>query len=208
MTVTPYPTVPVWRKLRPLALLLLAGALAACSNSGPEWNSKAIDGLMPDLSFELINTRGETVTASDYDGQVRLMFFGFTSCPDVCPDTLARLNKAIGALPEQQQDDVTILFISVDPERDTPEKIASYTKFFGDRIVGLTAKEATLRDLAKDYRTTFGYGEPDDSGNYLVSHSSAVYVFDRDGNARLLIRPELSADQITSDLHELTHQES
>ncbi|HCW89122.1 MAG TPA: cytochrome c oxidase assembly protein [Marinobacter sp.] len=183
-------------------ILTITVLLAACSDSG-QWHGKDISGLMPELTFELTNDQGEAVTAEQYQDQIRLLFFGFTSCPDVCPATLAKLNKAIRAMPEPLRTDVTALFVSVDPQRDTPEKIAAYVNFFGERTVGLTGDEPALRKLAKRYRTTFGYDKPDERGNYAVSHSSAVYVFDRQGKARLLFQSDLSADQIAEDLTQL-----
>ena len=190
------------RLSRLLLITTMAILLAACSDSG-QWHGKDISGLMPELAFELTNDQGEAVTAEAYQGQIRLLFFGFTSCPDVCPATLAKLNKAVRAMPEPLQSEVTPLFVSVDPGRDTPEKIASYVEFFGDRTEGLTGTEPALRQLAKRYRTTFGYDEPDERGNYAVSHSSAVYVFDRQGEARLLFQSGVSAEQITEDLTQL-----
>jgi protein SCO1/2 len=185
--------------------LCLASALliSACADSNVEWHGKDISGLMPELKFQLTNPEGQTVTAADSSGNVRLLYFGFTSCPDVCPTTLAKLEQAIRQLPEQAQDDITTLFVSVDPERDNPERLASYVAFFGENIVGLTGDEATLRQLSKRYRTTFGYDEPDAKGNYNVSHSSAVYIFDKTGKARLLLRPDLSAEQVGADLARL-----
>jgi len=178
--------------------------LAGCSgNSGENWHGKDISGLMPELQFELTGADNQTVTAEDSEGSVRLLYFGFTSCPDVCPTTLAKLQTAIRQLPESHRDDITTLFVSVDPERDTPERLASYVEFFGERIVGLTGDEPALRKLSKRYRTTFGYDEPDDEGNYNVSHSSAVYVFDRTGEARLLLRSDLTPQQISDDLERL-----
>lgn len=195
-----------WHKALMTACLALL--LGGCSGSEQSWHAKEIDGLMPELQFTLTRSDGETVTAQDYQGQIRLMFFGFTNCPDVCPATMARLNQAIKAMPDDLQTDVTPLFVSVDPQRDTPEKLDSYVSFFNDRTVGLTADEATLRDLAKRYRTTFGYDEPDERGNYNVSHSSAVYVFDGEGEARLLLRPDMTTEQITQDLTQLARSSS
>jgi len=109
-------------------------------------------------------------------------------------------------MPDPLQDDVTMLFVSVDPRRDTPEKLGEYVGFFGDDIKGLTSDEKTLRKLAKRYRTTFGYNEPDENGDYDVSHSSAVYVFDEEGRARLLLRSQLSRDEISEDLTTLARE--
>ena len=192
-------TLPLWP-------VFVAMMLAGCTGKDENWHGKDISGLMPELEFQLQGTDGNTVTPADSGGNIRLVYFGFTSCPDVCPTTLTDLRRSIEQLPEQYQDDVTTLFVSVDPRRDNPERLASYVNFFGERVVGLTAEEPTLRKLAKRYRTTFGYDDPDASGNYNVSHSSAVYVFDRDGNARLLLRPGLSPDQISEDLAQLARE--
>ena len=192
---------------RPVRLLFcsLVVLLVGCS-SGHDWNGKDISGLMPELAFELTDSNGETYKAEDGKGTVRVMFFGFTNCPDICPTTMARLKGAINQMPDPLQDDVTMLFVSVDPRRDTPEKLGEYVGFFGDDIKGLTSDEKTLRKLAKRYRTTFGYNEPDENGDYDVSHSSAVYVFDEEGRARLLLRSQLSRDEISEDLTTLARE--
>ncbi|MDK9556725.1 SCO family protein [Marinobacter sp. M216] len=187
------------------ALLGLVLTLSGCSDS-ETWQGKDISSLMPDLEFALTGSAGEPVTEADSAGQIRLLFFGFTSCPDVCPTTLTALSKAINQMPETLQDRVTTLFVSVDPDRDTPERIASYVDFFGENIIGLTGGEPALRDLTKRYRTTFGYDEPDADGNYQVSHSAAVYVFDGAGNARLLFRPGLTPKMMSEDLTALASE--
>jgi len=191
--------------IRLFAALMLA-LLAGCSGDQQNWNAKSISGLMPELSYELTDTSGKTVTAEDTDGNIRLMFFGFTSCPDICPTTLQKLARVVKNLPEPTRQDVKIIFVSVDPERDTPERIKSYIEFFSDSIIGLTGSEKNLRELSKRYRTTFGYEAPNEDGNYDVSHSSAVYVFDRDGEARLLVRPGQSTEALIADLKVLASQ--
>ncbi len=186
-----------------LLLCWLTLVLGGCSAAEEAWNGKDIQGLMPELEFQLTGTSGEQLTAADFAGQVRLLDFGFTSCPDVCPATLSSLNKAVSLMPEDLRNRVTILFVSVDPERDTGERIQSYVQFFGSNIVGLTGPEPSLRALTRRYRTTFGYEEADANGNYQVSHSAAVYVFDRQDQARLLLRPDLTPQQIAEDLTRL-----
>ena len=190
------------------AMVLLASlvVLGGCFGDDENWNGKDISGLMPELAFELTGTSGDTVTAEQTDGNIRLLFFGFTSCPDICPATLQKLSRAVKGLPEALRTDTQIVFVSVDPQRDTPERIDSYVSFFSDRAIGLTGEEPALRELSKRYRTTFGYDEPDAEGNYNVSHSGAVYVFDREGKARLLIRPELSVEDIRTDLVALAEE--
>ena len=189
-----------------MALLASLVMLGGCFGDDENWNGKDISGLMPELAFELTGTSGDTVTAEQTDGNIRLLFFGFTSCPDICPATLQKLSRAVKDLPEALRTDTQIVFVSVDPQRDTPERIDSYVSFFSDRAIGLTGEEPALRELSKRYRTTFGYDEPDAEGNYNVSHSGAVYVFDREGKARLLIRPELSVEDIRTDLVALAEE--
>lgn len=194
--------IPATRLLATFVLVFLAG----CSGDQQNWNAKSISGLMPELSYELTDTSGETVTAEDTDGNIRLMFFGFTSCPDICPTTLTKLARVVRNLPEPARKDVKIIFVSVDPERDTPERIKNYVEFFNASIIGLTGSEKNLRELSKRYRTTFGYETPDERGNYDVSHSSAVYVFDRNGEARLLVRPGQSPEALAADLTALASE--
>ena len=103
-------------------------------------------------------------------------------------------------------DDVRVLFISVDPERDTLEKLAQYVDAFGERFVGLRGSIPRLRDLTKRYRVTFSHGEPDEQGFYDVSHSTAAFIFDREGEIRLLARSSSSIDAIAGDLERLVNE--
>ncbi|HEY9119791.1 MAG TPA: SCO family protein [Marinobacter sp.] len=194
-------------RLLPFAVVITSAVtLAGCFSDDESWHGKDISGLMPELAFELTDTSGETITADETDGEIRMVFFGFTHCPDVCPTTLQKLSRAVKDMPAELQEDTRIVFISVDPGRDTPERIRSYVDFFSDRAIGLTGEEKALRELSKRYRTTFGYDAPDEEGNYNVSHSGAVYVFDREGDARLLFRPELSVQDIRADLVTLAEE--
>lgn len=193
-------------KMRAAALwvaLALTTALGACDRTGPQWNSKDIAGLVPDLRFNLTAETGKPVDAAAFREDVTLLYFGFTNCPDVCPVTLNLLSQAIDELPTAKRDGIKVLFVSVDPKRDTPKRLAAYTEHFGPEFVGLTGPQETLREMTKTYRVTYGYGDPDVQGNYNVSHSSAVFAFDRQGKARLLIRSDQSKAGIAADLRQL-----
>ncbi len=184
-------------------LALGAVFLNGCTEEEP-WNLRDISGLMPDLEFELTRAEDqETVTEAAFDDKVKVMYFGFTSCPDECPMTLARLSQALGQMDEEDADQVRVLFVSVDPERDRPERLAKYVAGFGERFVGLRGEIPYLRDLTKRYRSTFGHGKPDDSGFYDVSHSNATYIFDREGEIKLLGREDDDIDDIAADLERL-----
>jgi protein SCO1/2 len=192
----------IHRSLRSIVVLSLLLLLAAC-DGGPPWATKNITGLMPNLTFSLTDAnRDATVQAKDFHGHIALLYFGYTHCPDVCPTTLHRLQLVLSKLGSAAQQ-VNVLFVTVDPSRDTVKLLKTYTEYFGPQFVGLRGDERELRKLTKMYRVTYGYGKPDAKGNYEVSHSSAVYVFDRKGDARLIIRPSDSVDAITSDLQRL-----
>lgn len=187
------------RCLIALALCLL---LAACSHE-IGWKTKDITGLMPPLQFTLTEDGGATVHAKDFQGHVTLIYFGYTHCPDVCPTTLAKLAAAVNRLPESAAKDVRVLFVTVDPKRDSLERLRTYTTAFGPEFIGLRGNEEELTELTKRYRVTYGYGKPDASGNYEVSHSSAVFVFDRTGAARLMVRSADGVDAVATDLKRL-----
>lgn len=190
-----------------LILALAAGAVLAGCGEERAWNTKDVSGLMPDLELELTQaSTGDTVTEAAWADKVRVVYFGFTHCPDVCPATLAKYSQALQGMDPETADAIRILFISVDPKRDTLERLDQYATAFGERFVGLRGEIPYLRDLTKRYRVTFGYGEPDENGYYDVSHSSAAFVFDRDGELRLLTRPDDSIEALQADLERLVNE--
>ena len=142
------------------------------------------------------------MTQATYAGNLNLLFFGYTHCPDVCPTTLAKLHRVVAGL-GAAADGLNVLFISVDPARDTPKVLHDYVNAFGPHIVGLTGTPDEIKSLAKRYRVAFNRDKPDKNGNYDVSHSSAVYIFDRSGRARLLATSGASLDAIKRDLQTL-----
>jgi protein SCO1 len=160
--------------------------LAACQHGGDlPFKLTDIGGHMPDLQFQLTDDNGKPASAADFRGKVVLLYFGYTHCPDVCPLTLAELHAALQKL-GKPADDVRILFVSVDPARDTPAVLHAYVNAFDKRAVGLTGSPAAIEALSKRYRSGFTREPSGAGGNYDVTHSSAIYVFDRDGHARVL----------------------
>ena len=188
---------------RGILVLFLGLTLTACGGSQKPWGLTNITGLMPNLSFTLTDQDGHTTTAKDFLGKVTLLYFGYTSCPDICPTTMAMLSQTLhdlGPLAKQ----VRILFVTVDPARDTPAVLKKYVKSFGTEFIGLrAADDPTLRALTKRYRVTYSRGKPDAHGFYEVSHSSAVFVFDRKGRIRLMTTPQDKSAVVTADLRRL-----
>jgi protein SCO1/2 len=194
---------PVRRRSAALtaATLVLTAALAACAGNGPPYVLKNVTGLVAPLHFHLTNQDDQAVTAADYRHDVVLLYFGYTRCPDECPATLAMLANALRTLgPGASQ--VRVLFVSVDPRRDTTTVLKRYVENFGPQFVGLRPDPAELTDLSKRYRIAYHYEKPDKDGNYEVDHSSAIFIFDRDGHARLLGLDNTS-QQVASDLRRL-----
>ncbi|MEI7036323.1 SCO family protein [Fulvimonas yonginensis] len=190
-----------WRPARLVLLLAAALLLAACHRADDlPWRLTNVSGHMPDLAFQLTDDNGKAVTAEDYRGKVVLLYFGYTHCPDVCPLTLARLHAVLQRVGEKA-DDARILFVSVDPARDTPAVMHAYVNAFDKRAVGLTGPPGAIEALSKRYRSAFTR-EPDKvDGQYEVSHSSAIYLFDRQGHARLLATPAASQGDLVHDLY-------
>lgn len=175
--------------------------LGACSNA-PDWKLRDVSLLVPSLSFTLTRDTGKTVTADDFRGKIVLLFFGYTHCPDVCPTTLTQLSGIVNSLGEKA-DQVQILFVSVDPERDSVAGLKEYAAAFSPHIVGLRPSTEELTSLAKKYRVSYTPFAADGQGNYEVSHSSGVFIFDRQGKARLVAIASDPAESILADLKKL-----
>ncbi len=153
---------------------------------------------LPD--FELLDHTGQTQTRSMFTGQWQLVFFGFTQCPDICPTTLATLTRATTALADQGVARVPqVVLVSVDPDRDTPERLAEYIAHFGDGHVALTGDVDALRELTEPLYIYFRK-VPLGDDNYTVDHSSVVLLINPDGEFHALFSGPLASDDLVNDL--------
>jgi protein SCO1/2 len=188
-------------RLTAVAFGLSLTFLTGCSPETP-YHLQSIKGLMPRLEFQLTDDEGLAVNAERYRGSLVLLYFGYTHCPDVCPTTLAALGSALGRLgPEAGK--VKVLFVTVDPARDTAPVLKRYMSYFGPQFIGLRGDDEALRPLIRRYRVAYHRDPPDQNGNYAVEHSSIVFVFDANGRARLLARDSDAPDAVAQDLHRL-----
>lgn len=166
------------RLLLTTAILALAAApLAGCK--GPRGASHASPAVEIGGPFSLIDTQGKAVTERSLLGKPTAIFFGFTYCPEVCPTTLANMTawlKDLGA----DADKLNVVFVSVDPERDTPDQLKIYLSNFDPRIQGFTGAPQAIDQAAKAYRVYYKK-VPLDGGGYTMDHSSAIYLFDKQG---------------------------
>jgi protein SCO1/2 len=151
-------------------------------------------------NFSLLDSNGNTKTMADYKGKVVVVFFGFTQCPDVCPATLTEMDEALKLL-GSKADKVQVIFITVDPERDTANVLAQYVPAFNPRFVGLRpADEAGLEKVAKDFRIYYKKVPGSKPGSYTMDHSAGSYVFDQNGQLRLYIKHAQGPEVLAHDL--------
>jgi cytochrome oxidase Cu insertion factor (SCO1/SenC/PrrC family) len=166
---------------------------------GQQVSGKALVG----GAFTLTDSSGKRVTDEDYRGKYTLVFFGFTSCPDICPAGLQLIAGALEQLgPKAQR--ITPIFISVDPERDTPEKLAAYVKNFDPRLVGLTGTPEEIAAVAKAYKVYYAkVPNKERAGDYTMDHTSIIYVMDPKGEFVTHFTPSTSADDMAAKLDKI-----
>jgi len=191
------------RAVAVLGLALLMAHATDCAVAQAPDSAKAAR-LMDDLMwgrghiggpFELIDQTGHTRTDADFRGKLLIVYFGYTYCPDVCPTDLMQIGLAIdklGAASVQVQP----LFVSVDPERDTPSVLANYVSMFNPRIVALTGTPAQVRAVADAYKAYYAKVFPEGSTAYLIDHTGFIYLMGRSGEYLGFFPPGTSADRM------------
>jgi len=193
------------RRIAHASVVTILFTLAACSDSNVKWSLYDVSGHLPNLRFSLQGAGGKTVTEKDFVGQTVFIFFGYASCPDICPTTMAQLTEVVNQLGDRAKD-VKIVFISVDPHRDTPDTLQAYVKAFSSSAIGLTGNENQVAELARRYRVAYQIEKPkpgDSTEVYDVTHSRGVFIFDRFGRARLLASDTEKVDIVVADVKQL-----
>ncbi len=161
----------------------------------------------PGGDFTLTRTDGTHFSLDMLRGKIVVLTFGYTSCPDVCPTTLASLSALTRALgPRAEQ--MVPLFVSVDPRRDTPKKLREYLRYFSDAIVGLTGTEPQLRRVAEQYGTFFRYEGDLNTGRYEVDHSANIFIIDRNGKLARIIPYGMPTSQLIESVQDLLAQKA
>lgn len=149
--------------------------------------------------FTLINQDGETVSEETFRGKYMLIYFGFTFCPDVCPTELGVMSAALDRLGGRAEK-VQPIFITIDPERDTPEVMARYVKLFNPRLVGLTGTPEQIADVAKAYHVFYRKAQDESSSEYTMDHSSIVFLMGPDGEYLKLFPPQTPPDKMAETI--------
>jgi protein SCO1 len=150
--------------------------------------------------FELSRGDGSRFRLSEMRGKAVLLFFGYTSCPDVCPTTLAELKQALDALDEENARQVQVVFITVDPERDTPERVQEYVNHFNPDFIGLSGSESELVQVWQKYGVFREIVDGTSTAGYIVNHTARVTLIDQDGNMRISFAFETPVEDIVHDL--------
>jgi protein SCO1/2 len=188
---------------RRLALLgCFALLLAACGGGSARFNNVDITGASYARGFELTDVAGARRTLADYKGKVVVVFFGFAQCPDVCPTTLADLAQIRQKL-GRDADKLQVVFITVDPERDSPQVLGEFVPAFDKSFVGLTGTPDEIAKTAREFKVFYQKVPGKTATTYTMDHTAGSYVFDRDGRIRLFVRHGQGIDPIIADLRRL-----
>jgi protein SCO1/2 len=194
---------PALRRL--IALIAMAAALALLAGCGvrkPAFNNVDITGADFARGFELTGHDGRPRTLADFRGKVVTVFFGFTQCPDVCPTTLTEMAEVMKLLGDKA-DRVQVLFVTVDPERDTAALLAEYVPAFDSRFLGLYGDADATARVAKEFKVFYQKVPGSTPGSYSIDHSAGSFVFDAMGRVRLFVKHGQGADRLAQDLRRL-----
>lgn len=189
------------RKILSILALLFPLLLAACTPEPAE--TPPLQGASMGGPFTLTNQDGRPTSDTDFDGRYRLVYFGFTYCPDVCPVDLQLIGQGLRQLEKSDPEvaaKVQPLFISVDPERDTPPVLKQYVSAFHPRLVGLTGTPEQIADVAKRYGVYYMKEEADGASDYLVNHSRVALLFGPKGEPIAIIPHDKGAEAVAGEL--------
>ena len=191
------------RALSRVALVLLAAlAAVACGPEAPKFMASDVTGTSFGRDFSLVDHNGTPRTLADYRGKAVVMFFGYTQCPDFCPTTLAELAEAMKRLgPDAER--VQVLFVTVDPERDTPALLKNYVPAFDPRFIGLYGDADATARTAKEFKVVYQKRPGQTPGTYTMDHSAGTFIFDPNGKLRVYVGYGQGAEVFAHDIKAL-----
>lgn len=191
----------LWRTLLPMAAVFVV----ACSPPAPTFKSTDISGVdWGSGNFELTAHTGQRVKLSDFRGRVVVMFFGFTNCPDVCPPTMAKLAQLMNRLGNDAHR-VQVLFITVDPVHDTPAALTKFVPQFNPAFIGLTGTDKEIAAVAREYKVAYGKNPKNPA---VVDHSTGILIKDAKGKLRLLVKNDVTLDDLEHDVRALLKEKN
>lgn len=178
-------------------------ALAACGPATPGAVEPPLAGAAIGGDFTLTNSAGETVRWGDFAGKYRIVYFGYTYCPDICPTDMQRVAQGLKLLKgtdAAKAGKIVPIFITVDPERDTQKIVGEFAAAFSPDVVGLTGTPEQIAATAKAFAVAYGKGEPVEGGGYLVDHSTVTYLFGPDGEPIATLPTDKGAEAVAAEL--------
>jgi len=184
------------------AVIGLAALVAACSPEAPKFRASDVTGTTYGRDFKLTDHTGQPRTLADYRGKAVVLFFGYTQCPDVCPTTLSELAEAMKRL-GPDADRVQVLFVTIDPERDTQELLSKYVPAFDPRFVGLYGDADATARTAKEFKVLYQKQPGQAPGTYTMDHSAGTFIFDPNGKLRVYVGYGQGPDVFVHDIKEL-----
>jgi len=184
-----------------LAAIVLLLTLQACGSSGPSFLNTDVTGADYGKELSLTDHTGKPRTLAEFRGKIVVVFFGYTRCPDVCPTTLSEMKMILDKLGEDRKK-IQVLFVTIDPERDTPELLAKYVPAFDPSFLGLYGDEAATIKAAKEFKVFFQKVPGKTPDSYTMDHTAASYIIDTQGRLRLFARYG-QPDSIATDLQTL-----
>ncbi len=180
-------------------LLFPLSLLAACTPEPQAFRNTDLTGATFARGFDLTDHDGRQRTLADFRGKVVVVFFGYTSCPDICPTTMARLADAMKALGEDAGR-VQVLFITLDPERDTAERLKTFVPWFHPGFLGLRGDAAQIKAATEEFRIFGARKQVGGELGYVIDHSTGAYVFDPAGRIRLYVKESASVEDVVADI--------
>lgn len=184
---------------RRFLLLLAALALLACNRAPVAFHSTDLTGATFARQLSLLDHNGQQRSLSDFHGKAVVLFFGYTACPDICPTMLARLADVMKALGEDAAQ-VQVLFVTIDPERDSVERLKTFVPWFDPGFLGLRGDVGQTRIVTEEFRVFAARKAVDGELGYVMDHSSGAYVYDPSGRLRLYVRDSAGVDEIAADI--------
>ena len=187
------------------AVIVWSAALvmAACGNTAkPTFLATDITGAQFGKDFKLADHTGKSRTLADFKGKAVVLFFGYTHCPDICPATMGEIAAALQKL-DKDAARVQVLFVTVDPQRDTPERLAQYLSAFSPAFLGLYGDPQSTRDIASEFKIVYQKQMMNSPDHHTMDHSSGTYIFDPKGKLRLYVSNGAGRDVFAHDIVEL-----
>lgn len=190
--------------MRYFLIAVLVSFLTACNvtTEQSKFSSTDISGADFGQTLNLVDHTGKPRTLADFKGKAIALFFGYTHCPDVCPTTMADLKQAMKLL-GSHADELQVLFVTLDPERDTQEALAQYIPGFDKRFIGLYGSKEAIETTVKDFKIFSAKVESKGRGGYTIDHSAGMYIFDKTGKIRLYVNYGQKPELIAADIKKL-----